>query len=226
MSASGRLASDRLPLQRAPKTVRDSQFAVKSTRLAVVPSHESDTDSQSEDSNSFQDEDDLLGGPADEYDTSGKDGDEALEHTEPSQALLDGLERLTSSVIRLEKMRRLPFLRRNLRRGFQLHCRMVGVDIEPHSLPHTSISVIYNYPFVHNLSSEPGGIRNTTAKSSMKDWLCPLCDLHKKFHNPRMLDKHLAWDHSGVNVLWGDVRLVYSFESLVLCIISTIPDSP
>jgi len=155
--------------------------------------------------------------PANEYltDPLESDEEEVLEHKEPLQALLDRLERLSSSAVRLHKMRRLPFLRRNLRRGFQLRCRTVGVDTNPHPLPRTSISVLYDCPLVDIASSHSGGIRTTTAKSSMKDWLCPLCDLHKKFDNPSVLDKHLAWDHSSVKVLWDQHHTTVSL---------TIPD--
>ncbi|KAG8216511.1 hypothetical protein J3R82DRAFT_6627 [Butyriboletus roseoflavus] len=103
-------------------------------------------------------------------------------------------------------MRRLPFLRRNLRSGFQLHCRMVGVDTKPYSLPRTPISVVYTFPLTDGATAHSGGFRTTSAKSSMKNWLCPLCDLHNKFDNPRMLEKHLAWDHSSVKVLWDESR--------------------
>lgn len=211
--------------QRANKTARNPQSAKKSVSRPRPPSYAPDIDDIN---NPFQDNDALLDVPADEYltDISENEEEEVLEHAEPSQTLLDALERLSLSVVQLHKMRRLPFLRRNLRRGFQLHCRMVGIDTDPHPLPRQSIPIVYTFPLVDGASSESGGIRTTTAKSSMKDWLCPLCDLHKKFDNPGVLDKHLAQDHSSVKVLWDDVRLLYSCEAFILYVISVIPCSP
>ena len=192
-----------------------------------APSHELDIEGEHDVNNPFQDSDAVLDISANEYltDTSENNEEEVLEHTEPSQTLLDRLERLSSSVVRLHKMRRLPFLRRNLYRGFKLHCRMVGIDTDTRPLPRTSVPVVYSCPLANSTSSEPGGIRTTNAKSSMKDWLCPLCNLHKKFDNPGMLDKHLAWDHSNVQVLWNNVRPVYLLEAFILCVISIIPCS-
>ena len=211
------IASDRISPQRAFKAAR---------KLDVEPEHDIN--------DPFQDNDSFVDGPANEYptDPSENDEEEVPEHREPLQALLDKLERLSSSVVRLHKMRRLPFLRRNLRKGFQLRCRAVGVDTNPHSLPRTSISVVYDCPLTDGASSHTRGSLTMTAKSSMKDWLCPLCDLHKKFDNPRMLDKHLAWDHSSVKVLWDQVRLTFQFRASILWNVQhyttlslTIPDS-
>ncbi|KAF8555799.1 hypothetical protein OG21DRAFT_811504 [Imleria badia] len=208
------------PRQTAPKSVRKSQSAVvTSASLASRPlSDESDVVGQQDIYDPFQHSDAAVDEPANEYltDSSETDGEEVLEHTEPSQTLLDKLEQLSSSVVRLQKMRRLPFLRRNLRKGFQLHCRVVGVDTKPHPLPRTSVSVVYSCPPADGASSHSEGSRTTTAKSSMKDWLCPLCDLHKKFDNSKMLDKHLAWDHPSVRMHWDQ-----HYTTLSL----TIPDS-
>jgi hypothetical protein len=214
---SGFIASDRIPTQKAIKAAR-KQFSIDEHDI----------------NDPFRDSDFFADGPANEYltDPSENDGEEVLEHKEPLQALLDKLERLSSSVVRLHKMRRLPFLCRNLRKGFQLRCRMIGVDTNPHSLPRTSISVVYDCPLTDGASSHTGGLLATTAKSSMKDWLCPLCDLHKKFDNPRMLDKHLAWDHSSVKVLWDQVCLTFQFRVTISWNVQhyttlslTIPDS-
>lgn len=229
--------SGRPPMQRAAKGARKLQVGTKTAApRPPAPSHEWDIEDEHDMDYSVQDSDAVWDEPADECwtDTSENDEpeEEALEYTEPSQTLLDGLEQLSSSVVRLDKMRRLPFLRRNLRSGFQLHCRMVGVDTKPHSLPRTSISVVYSCPLTDGAPSHSGGFHTTSAKSSMKHWLCPLCDLHKKFDNPKMLEKHLAWDHSSVNVLWDKVRLADLFEGFILLCVQhhtmlllTIPDS-
>ncbi|KAG6379735.1 hypothetical protein JVT61DRAFT_10269 [Boletus reticuloceps] len=203
-----------IPTQKAAKSIRksESQFPRKRNN---TPSCESDNEVEHDINNSVQDSDGVVDEPAL---TGPSEDDEGgvLAHTEPSQTLLDRLERLSLGPARLYRMRRLPFLRRNLQKGFQLRCRMVGVDTKPHLLPRTSVSVIYNCLLEDDAPSHSRGSRTTTAKSSMKDWLCPLCDLHKKFDNPGMLDKHLAWDHSSVKVLWDQ-----HYTTLSL----TIPDS-
>lgn len=205
--------SGRTPTQTTIKAARKFESQIARKRPRALP-HESDIDIN----DSFQDSDSVVDEPVNEHptDPSENDEEEVLEHTEPSQALLDRLERFSLSVVRLDKMRRLPFLRRNLRGGFQLRCRMVGVDTKPRPLPRTSVSVVYSCPLIDDASSHPGEFRTTMTKSSMKDWLCPLCDLHKKFDNPRVLDKHLAWDHSSVKVLWDQVRLTFQFRASIL----------
>lgn len=230
-------APDRPPKQKVAKAARKFQVAMKSAALrSPVPSDDWEIEGEHDINHSVPDSDVVVDESANENQTDTSENDEpeedVLEYTEPSQTLLDSLEWLSSSVVRLHKMRRLPFLRRNLRRGFRLHCRMAGVDTKPQSLPRASISVVYSCPLTDAASSHSGGLRTTSAKSSMKEWLCPLCDLHKKFNNPIMLEKHLAWDHSSVEVLWDQVRLLYLFEAFVSWCIQrhtmlslTIPDS-
>lgn len=215
--------SSRPAEQRIAKTVRKPQSTMQLPLRPRSPSHEPDFGGDTDIDNPFQDSDVVLDGPADGYPTDASENDP--EPMEPSQTLLDSLERFSSSVARLHKMRRLPFLCRNLRRGFQLHCQIVGVDTKPHPLPRTSISVVYSCPIVGSPSSGSGENHIATAKGSMSEWLCPLCDLHKKFDNPRVLEKHLVWDHSGVEVHWDNVRLVYPFKIDILWVIRIIPGS-
>lgn len=229
--------SDRPPRQRAAKAARKLQVGMKSAAPRTQPpSDEWDVEGEHDINYPVHDSDAVVDEPGNEYLTDASKSDEpekeVFEHTEPSQTLLDGLEQLSSSVVRLHKIRRLPFLRRNLRSGFQLRCRMTGVDTKPHSLPRTSISVVYSCPLTGGASSHSGGFHTTSAMSSMKEWLCPLCDLHKKFDNPIMLDKHLAWDHPNVKVFWDQVRLPYPLKAFILCCVQhhttlslTVPDS-
>ena len=231
VGSRGRHGTSTYETQRAVKAARKFQSPVERPRAL---SHESDIEAEHDINDPFQDSDFVVDEPANEYLTNPSESDEedVLEYKEPLQSLLDRLERLSSSVVRLDKMQRFPFLRRNLRRGFQLRCRTVGVDTNPQPLPRTSISVVYDCLLADGASSRSGGFRTTTAKSSMKNWLCPLCDLHKKFDNPRVLDKHLAWDHSSVKVLWDQVRLACQFRASTLWNVQhhatlslTIPDS-
>lgn len=216
-------ASDRTPRQAAAKSARKLQppgmgSASLVSRRRTLPDESEIEDQQDGINEPAQHSDAAVDELTAEYlsDSSENGEEEAFEHTEPSQILLDKLEQLSSSVVRLDKMRRLPFLRRNLRRGFHLHCRMVGVDTNHHPLPRTSISVFYSCSPSGGAPNHSKGSRTTVAKSSMKDWLCPLCDLHKKFDNSKMLDKHLAWDHSNVRMHWDQVCITFPLRTTSL----------
>ena len=219
--------------QKAVKAAR--KFEPQTGRKRILTSlRESDDEIEDDIDDPFHDNVVAVDESADAFqtDTSENDEEEVFEYIEPLQTLLDKLELHSSSVVRLHKMRRLPFLRRNLQRGFQLHCCKVGVDVKPQPLPRTSVSVIYSCLIPDSTSSHPEGSRTATAKSSMKDWLCPLCDLHKKFANSRMLDKHLTWDHPNVEMLWDQVRFAFPSHVSILCNVQhyttlslTIPDS-
>ncbi|KAH7882375.1 hypothetical protein F5I97DRAFT_355505 [Phlebopus sp. FC_14] len=112
-------------------------------------------------------------------------------------------------------MGRLPFLRRNLRAGFKSRCQLIGTVSRHQALPRRSISVIYSCQ-----STDPtaqGEHSSFTTRTSITDWLCPLCNIHGAFANQRMLHMHLSWDHPSVEVQWRT-----DFGELVL----TIPQSP
>ena len=118
------------------------------------------------------------------------------EHTSaPSEELMLALEKLTLSSLRMQKTGQLPFLLRNLRRGFQNRCRLLGVPTGKISEEVVSVSVLYKY-VVRSTRQEHVYTARMTA------WLCPLCELHGQFETKRMLEKHLDWDHHQVAVTW------------------------
>ncbi|KIJ14576.1 hypothetical protein PAXINDRAFT_115917 [Paxillus involutus ATCC 200175] len=190
------------------KAARKFQVGVKSVHQPPGPKkpvHEIEIDAIDKDDYEAQDTvDDVADEPAYDAPVATASGSDHEEHTEPSEALLEGLERISLSSVRLQKLRRLPFLRRNLQDGFAHRCKLAGVPTKRISLPRTSISVIYHCPLATTVLGSPRKAPPTGARSSMKDWFCPLCSLHHNFANQMMLDKHLSWDHPSVKALWGE----------------------
>ncbi|KIK77463.1 hypothetical protein PAXRUDRAFT_834978 [Paxillus rubicundulus Ve08.2h10] len=190
------------------KAARKFQVGVKSVHQpegSNKPVHEIEIDAINKDNHSAQDTvDDVIDEPARDALVASTSGSDHEEHTEPSEALLEGLERISSSSVRLQKMRRLPFLRRNLQDGFAHRCQLAGVPVKRTPLPRTSVSVMYHCPLETTAMKTPRKAFVTTARSSMRDWLCPFCSLHHNFANQMMLDKHLSWDHPSVKVLWNE----------------------
>lgn len=96
-----------------------------------------------------------------------------------------------------------PFLRRNLGRGFLLRCaeRRVRTRPPPGQDSHPTIDVIYIY---HALETGKRSMHSTV----MHRWYCPLCDWHKPFPVRDMLLHHLSRDHDEVVVECHQVHIV------------------
>ncbi|KAL0581681.1 hypothetical protein V5O48_000386 [Marasmius crinis-equi] len=107
----------------------------------------------------------------------------------PTRALVDTLK---GCVIHLPE-RRLPFIRRNLRVGFQSKCKARGVFTTV--LPDENVSVQATYVYRN-------GEALCSFATSLAAWTCPLCLLHRKLVNRYVLQKHLDWDHGDVKVRW------------------------
>ncbi|KAI0765307.1 hypothetical protein C8Q74DRAFT_1458431 [Fomes fomentarius] len=112
---------------------------------------------------------------------------------------------LTFTQFRQRQYRKLPFLLRNLKKGFQARCRQAGVRIHPRNDPRGTVKVVYRYSLdrgSHSDSSSDGGGAYQTFMGSMSDWRCPLCELHKPFNRREMLVFHLDRDHAEVKTKW------------------------
>lgn len=112
---------------------------------------------------------------------------------------------LTFIQSRQRQYRKLPFLLRNLRKGFQARCGQAGVRIHPRNDPRGTVKVVYRYSLdrgSHSDSSSDGGGEYQTFMGSMSDWRCPLCELYKPFNTREMLVFHLDRDHAEVNTKW------------------------
>lgn len=124
-------------------------------------------------------------------------------------SLLEALDALSLSSGRLQKLSRLPFLRRNLRRAFEARCRQRGVafpeDAGKNIQADITIEVVYRLQ--HNApeaeaTGHVAGRSHEEYKVAMRGYECPLCNLHGKFSALYMLKKHLEWDHSEVEIAW------------------------
>lgn len=135
--------------------------------------------------------DDLYADPdaiavGDNVTTAGRAHPEALPG--PSEDLFAAIEALTMSLVVLQAAKQLPFLVRNLRRGFEHRCHLVGVPVAPAAVD-ISAKVVYQR-------------RSQRYEVDISDWHCPLCELLGQFKTREMLEKHLQWDHDEVAVVW------------------------
>ncbi|OAX38476.1 hypothetical protein K503DRAFT_770448 [Rhizopogon vinicolor AM-OR11-026] len=129
------------------------------------------------------------------------EGDEAAPEM-PSDALIEALEDISLVTIRLATLHRLPFMLRNLRQGFLSRCKFLGIDTS-HSLPPPKpITVEYSCAV---RIAEDGSPKRQVTRTTMRDWKCPLCELHCTFLSQKILSAHLRWDHSNVDFAWAMV---------------------
>ncbi|KAJ7783054.1 hypothetical protein B0H16DRAFT_1495176 [Mycena metata] len=103
----------------------------------------------------------------------------------PTEDLIAAMEGLNLGVACLQELRRLPFLRRNLRRGFLNYCRVRGVPIE---VANESPSIAVDFK-----------MNDSAYEASTSCYECPLCHLHFPFRTQEMLSTHLNLDHGEEN---------------------------
>lgn len=117
----------------------------------------------------------------------------------PPNALLQSFRTATLDCPRLQRLKRLPYLPRNVRIGFLARCKSLGINISATPLS-SPIRVLYR----DALPASPNMPRTTylTYRASMTILSCPLCDLHGTFHSKDMLNAHFEWDHEEITVTW------------------------
>ena len=151
---------------------------------------------------------------SDEGDRSSEDIIELTDSSsnEDIDELLDAFNALTLTAARLQQRRRLPFLPRNLRMGFESRCRTFRVPIGPEDFPKFPVKVVYRYA-VEDSESEDSDIVILNQEPKFQEfvgmltkWACPLCELHKPFRNRAMLAYHLKKDHSEAQISWDELR--------------------
>ncbi|KAF8210153.1 hypothetical protein K438DRAFT_1809083 [Mycena galopus ATCC 62051] len=112
----------------------------------------------------------------------------------PTDEILAAMEGLTLSVACMQAFSRLPFLKRNLRRGFLQYCHAHGVPTRsPDS--YSSITVVFRLAGNDLLPHE----------ASVSCLECPLCKLHDPFQTREMLELHLTLDHGEVETTWEEI---------------------
>jgi hypothetical protein len=126
----------------------------------------------------------------------------------PSNELLIAVKQLSYETLRLQKAKRLPFLRRSLRKGFLGRCLQNGVDTRGEKLPDPRVTVVYR---LNTIVDEPPD----EYVAHMASWLCPLCELHGRYSTREMLQKHLWWDHREVDVVWDRESVIISLITQV-----------
>ncbi|KAG6914464.1 hypothetical protein DXG01_017099 [Tephrocybe rancida] len=93
-----------------------------------------------------------------------------------SKSMTKAIEALSLSFARMHQTKRLPFLQRNLRRGFTKQCQQLNVPIEPLG-EEVRLRLTYEY-------------KSEVIRERLRDWACPLCELHGFFPTREML----AWN--------------------------------
>lgn len=101
---------------------------------------------------------------------------------------------------------RLPFLSRNLMKGFVGRC----IEEDGASL-HTKVDP----PFTTTVAYRLAGT-DCIHRASWDSSLCPLCPAYKYFRCQRTLKTHLAWDHDDVDVKWNTMSTGETHLELVL----------
>lgn len=126
---------------------------------------------------------------------------------EDEDSLAQALDALTLAPSRLQQFKRLPFLLRNVRRGFGRRCKRAGIATQPKDTPAAPVGVVYRYDW--DAAGGADGEFDTESehtfeewKGGMAEWTCPLCQLHGHFATREMLEFHLRRDHSETRPKW------------------------
>ncbi|THH15249.1 hypothetical protein EW146_g5194 [Bondarzewia mesenterica] len=119
----------------------------------------------------------------------------------PTEKLRNDLETLTLSESLMKATDKLPFLRRNVRRGFRRFCSTNGVSTGPPAPPRKPVVIIYRTAHDGDGASGHEGDEDDY-EAEMDDWCCPICETFGRFSNQEMLKKHLELFHEETRVQW------------------------
>lgn len=108
----------------------------------------------------------------------------------------------------------LPFLRRNLRSGFVIFCKLRGLPVQrtkQPSLP-SPVKVLYRHPrdvLESDTSDVPLASRDWHTHEVTMDvdegWMCPICSLLGYMPTKEVMLEHAKREHVTVNVKWWPV---------------------
>ncbi|TFK28537.1 hypothetical protein FA15DRAFT_42618 [Coprinopsis marcescibilis] len=129
----------------------------------------------------------------------------------PSPPLLKAIECISLISTELHRTNQLPFLVRNVRRGFLLRCRDSGVSVKAKGKGRSS-----GFRAKYRLDK-----RDDSFAAMVEGWRCPLCSLHGVFPSKTVLERHLQWDHVEVRFEW-----IRGLDSWTLGITVPDPDAP
>ena len=107
---------------------------------------------------------------------------------------------------RASSSRALPFLVRNLRKGFLSACARNGVRTHPRSNPKRPVRILLRYPIHTFISQDERGSDDEDMEEhdggELREWRCPVCDLLGEMSTRDMLVYHMSRDHDEVNTEW------------------------
>lgn len=104
----------------------------------------------------------------------------------PSALVQEALEHISLATNRMQETQQLPFRLRNLRKGFLLRCKNLGIPTDPkENRRDVIVRLRYDIPGVAG-----------AYETAMIGWRCPICSLHGCFPSRKVLRYHLEWDHS------------------------------
>ncbi|PFH50530.1 hypothetical protein AMATHDRAFT_85750 [Amanita thiersii Skay4041] len=112
---------------------------------------------------------------------------------DPLNKLFISLKLYSLPSILLHEARQLPFLVRNLRRGFQSRCLSLNIPITPLPNDHE-----VEGPFLVRYEH----VANAMYERNFEKWQCPLCDLFGTLSTREMLQFHLDQDHKDIFIEW------------------------
>ncbi|KZT68341.1 hypothetical protein DAEQUDRAFT_727911 [Daedalea quercina L-15889] len=138
--------------------------------------------------------------------------------------LARALDALTLTTSRLQQYKQLPFLLRNLRKGFRRRCEKAGIRTNPERRLEETVGVVYRYDWDDGANEDSGNESDHIYEEwqgRMDSWSCPLCQLHGHFDTREMLGYHLRLDHNEVKVEWTRAN---KREGETWEIVLTIPD--
>ncbi|PCH44737.1 hypothetical protein WOLCODRAFT_165362 [Wolfiporia cocos MD-104 SS10] len=163
--------------------------------------------------------DDPYGSPDADVDNSSSDSSEDDNHDagDNVEGLMNALERLTLPTERMREYGRLPFLPRNVRRGFLRRCRQYGIETAPSAPPAAPVHVLYRYDVDARdndtvtsgdaVSDDEHSYEEREGYNETLEWTCPLCRLHKTFDTREMLAFHLSRSHDEFKVIWEPIEV-------------------
>jgi len=183
------------------KTLSTMQVGRKAGRENGASSGSSSSDSNEETpEESNESSEDEMSSDAHEPDTE-SEGEVSQRPASPSNNLVAALEVHALSSLRMQKTRQLPFLLRNMRRGFANRCIQLGVPTKKNIYPNESLKIQLIFRLQTGVFEDAEDYSDEYI-TRMTSWNCPLCDLHGRFGTQAMLQKHIEWDHSEIKARW------------------------
>lgn len=121
-------------------------------------------------------------------------GDDAVP---PPQPLVNAFENLFVYPLYFHRIKRLPFLLRNVRASFKAWCR----DHDTQSMADTTTSS--HVPLIYEYTSSSGDVYTFETRHPRQE--CPVCSIFGVFSSWKDLQRHVTWDH-------GEIECEFSFE--------------